>query len=233
MKLFQVILLPFLFICVGKSNGQCKDELIESLKVTRGLELQSGKTAYMQLNIKNIRRNDGVDQSIDIEVFRREDQLIYKTKDIKIYKDLENSFMVIHPLKRIVWQESDGKFQEDKSMEIIDLQLKLVEESVLLSCKEVLVNDNPLRELLLEPSDQIKDVFGVTELKIVFDRELNQVKSVNSKYMKGKDLLSQIIEFKELNYNYKGKMPRDIKKLIFTTDGRLVDSLKDYTLLKN
>ena len=220
---------------VAPANGQCLEEV--KAYIRRSMELSEpgpNKVYYLHLSMDNFPRNATESpQSMDIEVFRKDEALIYETKQVAVYKDSKDAFMVIHPLKRIVWEESNESFSDLKTTQIAEMQLTIIENSEVLSCTAIEREGRALKRMVLQPNEKIKEVFGAQKLTIDFDLLDELLKEVTIEFTAANKLKRQVISYHTYDYDYKERTIAASRDLIFTHEGALQPRLKGYSVIKN
>ncbi len=190
----------------------------------------------MQFSIKSIPANKSSSEisEVNSKMYRSKDQLVYKTKDVVIYQDMLNAFMIIHPNNRIIWSKNPEKNQAHSTAQIANLQKILLEESTLIHCsKSVAENKHEIIDIKLKTSKKISEEFKVTYSLMKFDATTNQLLKVETIFDQDQPLARQIIEYQIIDYNYKGKKLKPAKSMVFSSDGKIRAEFQHYTIIEN
>ncbi len=234
-KCFLFALIPLFSYEVG--NAQCLTPVKEYVNESaRHTEPKEGQIYFMQFSVKSIPASKFSSEIaiVSSKIFRSKGQLIYETKDVDIYQDELNAFMIIHPNKRIIWSKEPEKIKNEATNKIAALQKNLLESSQLIDCSiSVAENGHDIISIKLKTSDDIKNEFKVAYSLMKFDRTLNQLLKVETIYEPDQPLARQIIEYQKLDYNYKGMKIKPAKSMIFNSKGQVKPEFKQYTFIEN
>lgn len=204
-------------------------------KMANVSEPQPGQIYFMQFTVQTIPAKDSSlePSKVESKIYKGKDKLIMESGDVAIYQDEKDAFMVIHPLKRIVWTKKEEKTEKSKPFEMGDLQKLILSESKMIYCKKIEPNEGDVIQVKLKMNEKISDDIKVDFLIIDFDNSAGRIIKVQSVFGPGQQLDRQIVAFQNIDFNYSGKKIPAARTMIFKSNGELLAGLANYSLIDN
>ncbi|TAJ11142.1 hypothetical protein DMA11_18005 [Marinilabiliaceae bacterium JC017] len=194
---------------------------------------EKGVVYHMNMNMVSFLQNRKMKPSeLKMELFMTSDMIKYTTGLVTVYQDSLDCFVVIHKDKKIFLR--DGGFKLDKMEGLVQFQKKLITHSRLVSCNVFELEGNEFKRMRFRPEDKIGEQLKIKELEFVYDPREKTIESLRIKYQADNPVAVQVINYNEINFNYKGKAPSGpAAKYFFKKNGALQDNYAGYQLIDN
>lgn len=169
-----------------------------------------------------------------IKVYISPEQTTLESNDIAVYKDEKDIFTVVHPLKKVIWNPA-GPGQELNAggiQEMAAVQKQLLTSGKIVQCKTIESGQGKFQKLELIPAKMYKDQYHINSMVIMFDLQQEMVEKVVINFKANQDVVTQIITYKEINFNYRDFKPGRVKKQFLDKEGNLSNQYQGYTLVR-
>lgn len=237
--LFIIIFLP---VCIGnvfaqEENSACKDLLYNYIEQFAEMELPERKNAYyLKIKLENNPREKSQKSRYPsdlVEIINTKNQLVYNTNNFSIYQDQEDLFYVYHFQKIIQWSNSTRNNEEimQKSWDLSKLQKKLIDISEISECKDDTINSNIYKHIRINlPQSYVSDI---ANCEYYYNTNKNLLEKVIVYYSDSHILDNKVVEFLEVNFDYKPISLKKAKSEIFDRKGKLLPKYSSYKLVNN
>lgn len=171
----------------------------------------------------------------EFKVYITPTQTILESDDIAVYRDQVDLFAVVHPLKKVIWNPAgpDPEATTASLREMADLQKQILTTGKIVQCTTIGSGENRFQKAELIPAEMYRNEHHITSLVIMFDLQEEMVEKVVVNFKADQDVITQIITYKEVNFDYQDFKPVTIKKQFLDKNGNLNDKYLGYTLVKN
>ena len=171
----------------------------------------------------------------EFKVYITPTQTILESDDIAVYKDEVDLFAVVHPLKKVIWNPAgpDPEVTTAGLREMADLQKQILTTGEIVQCKTIGSGEDKFQKVELIPAQMYRDQHRITSLVIIFDLQREMVEKVVINFEDDQDIITQIVTYKDVNFDYKDFKPVTIKKQFLDKNGNLNDKYPGYTLVRN
>lgn len=221
------------------SSGDCIEELRAVVAKMAKLTVPEGdKAYYMHLTIiKQMAQgskdpNTNPDTNQEVELVISATQLHYTTKTVSVYKDQNDVFTIIHPLKQVIRSKGTAmNYSEQGVAGVSNAQLKMIEHCSVQRCVKVNKGGSTLQELTLLADASFQKEAKVSTMRFLYDAQSNDLKEIETIYLKGHAMEREQLTIHNSNFNYQGILPKSIKTKLLNSKGELLPAYKGYSLI--
>ena len=224
--------LPFLSF---KGEEPCTGTLKECLKKMASVSKpQPGKACYMRLTIK--KDMDGQSKVPDSDVEARitisEKAMAYDTDALSMYRDEEDAFTIIYSRRQVIWSKgSKPEYNSEAIKQMGGMQQEVIDQCAVQSCQQINFKGIKANKLTLAPPASYQKASKLTEMTFIYNAEERKIEQIDMKYAQGSALKEETVTFHEINFNYKGAVPKKVRNQVLTSSGQLLKQYKGYTLV--
>lgn len=218
-------------VCISQ-NSFCLESMIGYLDSMNTIPLpNNGKVYYLQYNtsIKYNKKENIPDISTTTDIIMGENKQVVEDKNMKVYADDKNVFVVI-PLKKIIyWNSSDPKiFSKNIAFsEFIDLEKKMLQNANV-TCTQ---GSNKIY-IEIVPDDKFKRYLSLKKQKVIYDLSSKRIESVTNYFNENNSISEQTIFYEIIDYDSAIKIKDASVNYIFAS-GSLRKAYQDYTIIDN
>lgn len=215
------------------AQSQCMEKLKAYVEANAKIqEPAEGKVYFMHFTLENTPRRVGLNAiSTDSKIYRGKNKLHFETKDMEVHQDLEDAFLIIHPLKRIVWH-NDRKALEKMVPKMAEQQQWILEHSQEQYCRSLpKVKGRATQQVKLVMDELVQADKQVKAVIIDFDVATGQPLKVITHFDKGHQLMTQKVVYHRLDYDHRQKKMTAAKSNVFTHDQNLLPEFQHYELI--
>ncbi len=225
--------LLLLYSMAASGQGHCLEKLKQYVKTTSAMgEPPKGKVYYMHYSMDTAPgKKTNVRQHTESKIYRGQHRLYFESEKVQIYQDLKEAFLVLHPLKRIIWH----KDREALKQVIPDMgrqQEWILEHSAQQYCRPL--NDdkeeNPW-QAKLTMDETVRKEHGVKALLIDFRKATGEPLKVTTLYEDGHQYLRRTMYYHQVDYDYRHKRIGTARSYVFSKNNTLLPRLQGYELI--
>lgn len=236
----RVIIFTGIFLvihCMGyaQSDQQCIRQLKQYNKKMNSIGMPEGnKVYYFNYTLtSDMRVSGGIEtKTYNVRFYMAAHQMHYITKDIEIYQDTTDAFIVQHENKIVIRANSAYKRDMNKRYnEIVMLKDSVFNVMQLKQCRQS--EDKRETVIMLETKPELKDKFDINSITYHYDpgnKLVNKTITLYDKHFKAKRM---IVELNNMDLNYKINMHKPARSLFLDKEGRLTGKYAGYRLLVN
>jgi hypothetical protein len=197
---------------------------------------KDNQTYYLDMKIVTIYapQTNTAASNVGIKMYLNSESMIYETEQFSVYQDESDAFMVLHPQKKIIW--NDGGKNPNRDLDRVNIgksQKALFENGKIVSCQELKYKGIDAKKIVLKVSEADKDALKIEEVVVFYDTGRKMVYEVDIIFEKTQLVRKQVTTYNVINFNYKAKAAGAVRNIIFAGAGRLQPKYKGYTLEKN
>jgi hypothetical protein len=228
MKYFlKVIALISIGLFVQATSPDCKETVRSYIRGLASIKESSSKAYCMHYETLNYGK-DNAEVKAFVKMILKGNSLVYESDYISIYQDDKEVYTLVHPQKVIVKSKpNSAKIKEMRMKKGGVLQDSVFKVSTLKSCTDGFLNSSPVRITELALTEQGSKTFKVTKIVYYFNEKENRLDKQELYYIPGAKIVKQEILFKEMSFDYKGKIKSHARDYLY--NGSKLDSrYKDY-----
>ncbi len=219
----------------AQSDQQCIRHLLQYNKKMNAISMPEGNNVYYfnyQLTT-DMRTDRGMQtKSYNVHLYMTKNQMHYITKDIKIYQDTTDAFIVQHENKTIIMANSAYKKDMNKRYnDMVMFKDSLFNVMQLKQCKYA--DEKDMEIIVLETKPALRDDFDINSITYHYDPEKELVKKTITRYDEHFKAEKMIMELKTMDLNYKKSMNKPVRTLFLDHNGRLTGRYAGYRLFVN
>lgn len=216
-------------------DDPCVEELKTCLQKMAQFSVPQGKSAYymhMAIIKKMSPGADVPDTDADVKLIITPSQMHYETQLLSVYKDEQDAFTIVHPQKQII-RTSGGKipYSNQAVGEVGAMQLTMLSQCTVSSCKSVEQNGKLYKQLILIPNEALKQKVQVKTMSFTYEKKSHSLKKIETRYLPGQAMINEQITIYDTDFNYKGVLPASVKSKVFNSSGKLLSSYKGYKIV--
>ncbi len=198
---------------------------------------EGNKVYYYNVQYETVVEENGVENqtSVNVRIYLSADQLHYITKDISVYQDEEDAFMLAKKLNILI----HGVPEKTEEREEILGALQVFSDSVFATsevteCMKA-INDNQDELLLvtLETGEKASEALGVEKIIYQVNLSKDRIEKITMYYLRGSEYKRTVLTHLETDLNYKRNMKTPVKYLFFDTSGHLLPKYSTYRYIDN
>lgn len=198
---------------------------------------EKGQTFFMHYVSENVPHEKFRSPVIrkEVKIYVTPSQTILESDDISVYKDDADIFAVVHPLKQVIWGQAgkDPELTADGMQEMARMQKEILTTGKVIQCKTIGSGENMFQKIELIPAAGYKDLHHITTMVILYSLQTEMINKMVISFEADQDVLTQIVTYQEVNFDYKHFKPITVKKKFLDKNGNLNQNYPGYTLVKN
>ena len=237
-----LFLLLFGFLIQVRAQEKCKQELKDIFRQMQNA-MPSGDQQMYYLNyaVKTVMADSAnhPPQESTIELWLKGKLMEIKSKEMLVYQDQDEAFVVIPAKKMIMRNDAVMDQKEVLQKQYALVQDTLLKRSTVHSCIAVKGNGYN-RVITLRMNEQAQELSGMYQAEYYVDTEAAQIKQVRVYYTEnhssgmGQELLYTQYSFTKTSYDYKGKTLHDkVENKFMKNAVVLKEAYKGFSLVDN
>ena len=226
---------------VLKGNAQnkrkdCKEMVLKQIrKMADHNKPKKGHFFQFSIHSNTIYQKDSetADSELTMDIIIGADKCFYNTDYFSIYSDRVNQFVILHPQQVIQWDQAltDELKQEQDFIKMIANEDSLVRTSELCNCEEEKTSEGKYRKGVFKTNADVQAKSGLKEMEVWVDMKNHEIYKVVNWFNSKSKVHKQEVIYKNMDYNYKGKVPKSAVDMVFSEPGILATKFKNYEII--
>lgn len=211
-----------------------KKELLDYVDRMRRVTLPSEGEAYrMIMETTTIPRNKGQkSMSISSESIITSEVIYFKTGMVSLYQDSINCIVVLHQAKKIYIRGAVKNGNQSQIDKMISIQQQLIDNSTVINNGLTTQDGHECSLFCLLPSYELAKTQKIDKIEMVYDHVDRILKKVIINYSLDSKIASQLFEYQDVNFDYKGKiLSFPVLSYFFNKNGQLIGSYAGYQVI--
>lgn len=239
-KFCQIISAGIIFILLSSAlySQDCRSLLLDYIgRMSAFRQPENSKVYYMNLHMSySLWDKVASIPDVDAKLFVAGKAYFFESDQLSIYYDEKDLICLNHAYKQVILSESQSisNFEQTNTIEqLIKMQQDLILKSNFLSCKDTTVNSVQSKIAILIPGDDMQLLYKLSRLTYYYSLATNRISKVKIEYKSGNKIKWQILEYKEISFDYPGWKATKARQMIFDSAGKLLPKYNHYSLIDN
>jgi len=171
----------------------------------------------------------------NVSIYVKNDKFYFYSSQVDLFRDKEDSFIIIHKDKKIfhtnsVSQEETAKKQMES---FLKFQNVVFEKGKILEYQELIIKGKKMARLMIATPEEIRKELKVRHTVYWYDIQGEKIWKSKIYYSKDYSLKTKEIIYQEVDLDYGAKLKKPVFKKVLDKKGNLTEEYRNYQLIDN
>lgn len=241
-----VIVIMMLFVSISsllaQNNAQCQQMFSKYIAGLGEFDAPvDGRNYFMHITTSTIPNklsrsytaSPYSSENIDVKVVLAKGRMFYYSTYINFYEDSENSFIIIHPQKMIIWKKITPQKQKQTQalqMPMTALRKQIFDELTMMSCVDDVFLGKKVKQITMIAKQKLRDESAIEKIIYWYNPADNKIEKQEIIFIAGQPTIKQEMIYNELDTNYKGNVASSAINNVYDRNKKLLKIYSGYTV---